>query len=354
MSEWVDMNSVRARIHQAASACKSCPSALRSGVSDFAQALTASHTLTSRRYSVWGLLKIHVDEPFAAIISYSGSWDSELLQGFRPSIGWRQPGPSVMARLAMYPAVRHLCTPSTNASETAPADEATRAIERWIQCLRLAIHSCDDAQGIAPPGSASFTQALDLMREVLHLLKRLRPGHRNHPELGRVPDHAAGSERCCELCWRPSMRWVATTESPHLLSSGLKSARFCGVHDPSNPKSRYRTDLRYKAAFLQELDAVCNFSASAYAFELPGLPHPDAHMLRRLAYDRVHSGVRTPKARKNPSLKERVWALLRDGRSQSDIARELGISRQAVSSARKKLRSIWDDHQLRLRDYLLP
>lgn len=348
------MKSISARIHQAVATYENCPAAFRSCASEFANALSTSHTLTSRRYSVWALIKLHLDQPFAIALAYSGPWDSELLEGFRPSTGWRQPGASVLARLATYPSVRHLCAPSSHAPDTSPADEAIHAMERWIQCLRLAIHSCDDARGIAPPASKSFTSALDLMREILHLLKRLRPSHRNHAELGRVPDQAPGSEMRCELCWRPSMRWAATTKTPHLLSSGLKSARFCDVHDPSNPKSRYRTDLRYKAAFLQELDAVCNFSASAFAFELPGLPHADEHMLRRLAYDRVHAGVRSPNARKDPSLKERVWMLLQEGRSQSEIARELGISRQAVSSARQKLTSIWEDHQLRLQEYLLP
>lgn len=354
MSELVDMNSVRARIHQAIAAHVGCPVALRSGASEFANALSPSHTLTSRRYSIWGLLKLHVDEAFAAACTYSGPWDSELLKGFRPSIAWQQPRPSVMARLATYPAVRHLCAPSSHATDTAPADEAIRAMERWIQCLRLAIHSCDDNKGIAPPCSAAFANALDLMREILHLLKRLRPRHRSHPELGRIPDHAVGSERCCELCWRPSMRWVATTQSPHLLSSSLKSARFCEIHDPSNPKSRYRTDLRYKVAFLHELEAVCNFAASAYALELPGLPHPDEHMLRRLAYDRVHSGIRTINARAGKSLKEKVWELRQQGLTQSAIAKRLGISRQAVSSAMHKLEAIWKEHQVRLHDYLLP
>lgn len=354
MSILVDMTSISARIHKAVAAYKDCPTPLKSGASEFANVLTASHTLTSRRYSVWALLKRHLDQPFAAALAYSGPWDSKLLGGFRPSNGWRQPRASVVSRLATYPAVRHLCSPSTHAPGTSPADEAIYAMERWIQCLRLAIHSCDDASGVAPPASAAFTSALDLMREILHLLKRLRPRHRSHAVLGRVPDQAPGGEKCCELCWRPSMRWVAIAQSPQLLSSSQKSARFCDVHDPSNPKSRYRTDLRYKAAFLKELDAVCNFSASAYAFELPGLPHPDEHMLRRLAYDRVHSGIRSPNARKDTSLKERVWVLLQEGRSQSDIARELGISRQAVNSAQQKLRSILVDHQVRLRDYLLP
>jgi len=354
MSQLVDMESISTRIHKAVATYEDCPTALRSGASEFARALSASHTLTSRRYSVWALLKRHLDLPFAEAIAYQGPWDSKLLGGFRPSGGWRQPKASVIAQLATYPAVRHLCTTDSRAPGASPADEAISAMERWIQCLRLAIHSCDDAKGVAPPALAPFTSSLDLMREILHLLKRLRPSHRNHVVLGRVPDHAPGSETCCELCWRPSMRWVATAKSPQLLSSSQRSARFCDVHDPSNPKSRYRTDLRYKAAFLKELEAVYNFSSSAYAFELPGLPHPDEHMLRRLAYDRVHSGVRSPNARRDPSLKERVWSLLQEGRSQSEIARELGISRQAVNSAHRKLRSIWDDHQRRLKDYLLP
>ncbi len=351
------MKSFHAHINTAINAYAECPPQLLSGMSAFGLAMTDSHSLTSRRFSIWSLLKKHVDEPFAAaLVCYSGEWSRELLVGYRPSSSGRPPGQAVLDQLALIPAVAHLSSPAIPPSNLASADRAIFALERWIQCLRLSIHSCDSTSGVLPPSARPLVQALDLMREVLQLLERLRPRHEGSAVLGRLPDHAAGGSHdlCCELCWRPSMRWVATSKAPHLLGSRLKSGRFCEAHDPSDPKSRYRTDMRYKTAFLHELDAVYNFARSAFALELPGLPHPDEHMLRRLAYDRVHAGIRTPNARNKSSLIERVWMLHQEGLTQSDIARVLGISRQAVSGAMRKLKTIWNDHQTRLREYLLP
>lgn len=347
------MKSIKDRIVDAAAAYEYCPASLSSGMAKFAEALTPSHSLTSRRYSIWPLLKLFVDEPFAEALSYQGAWHKELLHGFTPSRAGRHPGPKVLSALGTYEPLKELATPPSGKERSPSAAKNIAALECWIQCLRMSIHSCYTAE--FSEDSWRFGHALDLVRDVLHVLKGLRPRHRGHPVFGRVREFGTSDYRYCELCWRPSMRSVDLSHSAHTKGKRLRSDRFCEAHNPSDKKSRYRTDLNYKAAFNRELEAIqWGAVETAYAFELPGLPHPDEHMLRRLAYDRVHAGIRTPNSRRDLSLKERVWLLKREGKSVSEIAKALGMTRQTVHGTVNQLRAIWLEHQLRLRHYLLP
>ncbi len=344
------MKSINVLIAEAAASYTACPSSLSAGVTKFGDALTSSHSLTSRRHSIWQLLKLHVDEPFADAIRYEGAWHRALLTDFKPSRAGRYPGPEALAALSTYEPLNDLATPRAKDDPSPPIIRVTAALERWIQCLRMSIHSCYGAD--RSPGSESFAKALDLIRDVLHILKRLRPRHRAHPIFGRVREVTDRDEQYCELCWRPSMRATDIARGRVRRGKRPRSARFCEVHDSRNPKSRYQTDLAYKAAFHRELEAVWNFAESAYAFELPGLPHSDEGMLRHLAYDRAHASIRAPNSREGRSLKERVWTLKLEGLSQAEIARSLGISRQAVNKTMSQLRAIWDEHQQRLSGYL--
>lgn len=347
------MKSTKDLIAEAANSYKYCPSSLSSGVVRFSEALTPSHSLTSRRYSVWALLKRHVDQPFADALRYQGVWHRELLSGFSPSRAGRHPGPEALTALGTYEPLRELAIIHQSEEGSPSAETISVALERWYQCLRMSIHSCYAAE--RSPTSKRFGHALDLMKEVLHLLKNLRPRHRSHPVFGKVREINTSSHRYCELCWRPSMRSVDLRRGAHKKGKRLRSARFCEIHDPSDKKSRYRTDLNYKAAFKRELEAIQwgLDEETSYALELPGLPRPDIPMQRRLAYDRVHAGIRSPNSRRDRSLKERVWLLKREGKSVPEIAKELGMTRQTIHEAVTQLRSIWIEHQLRLRRYHL-
>lgn len=337
------MISTNSRIAQAArDYAPHCPD-LAAGIASFAESLTSSHSLTSRRFSVWTLLKDHVDKPFATL--ELASIERRLLAGFKPSQAWKEPGEIAKSELARNPAVAHFALLPTNARS--PVTRALQSMERWIHCLRLAVHACHERGTDASPTAATTASALDLTREVIDALKRLGP---RQQRIGHERSREKGSSEFCELCWRLSA--MAEAHQKGNDSDDYRSTRFCVVHDPRAPKSRYRTDLRYKAAFQHELEAVTNFADSAYAFELPGLPHPDEAMLRRLAYDRVHSGIRSPAAKNTLSLKERVWILHQTGLNQASIARSLGISRQAVSKTMIHLRIIWKQHMVRLGDYL--
>jgi Trp operon repressor len=122
------------------------------------------------------------------------------------------------------------------------------------------------------------------------------------------------------------------------------SNRHCDIHDPSNPKSKYRADLRYKKAFDQEILALQFpvLQKSNFPTTLKYTPGYEGE-LRKAAYDLVHSKLllklhldETPKK----SLAAQVLELKQKGLKQSEIAQLLGKSRQEISRANKKLLTI--------------
>ena len=124
--------------------------------------------------------------------------------------------------------------------------------------------------------------------------------------------------------------------TPDLRSRQL-SNRFCAAHDPSDPKSRYRVDLRYKKAFQQE----CLFGARFAILEgVSPAPVESQAEHRRAAYNRAHSGLRPLSHADTPSPREKTWALALQGVRQADIARQLGTSRQSVFRTLKRTREI--------------
>ena len=68
--------------------------------------------------------------------------------------------------------------------------------------------------------------------------------------------------------------------------------------------------------------------------------------MRKVAYDQVHSGLHSIRSDKVSSLglREKVWLMYKEGLSQSEMARRLGISRQAISKAKKSLELLMNAH----------
>lgn len=346
---------------------RGCDTGVANGLEAFASALTASHTLTSRRYSIWSLLRRHLDQPFAeAITSYKGLWGTELLKGFTPSTAWRFPCADTLARLAAHPKARRITLPAAPLSKV---ERVIAALECWEECVRISIHLMDPHDhddgltGSKAPGLSDFAfhlarhedeaaaathseqsrfrATLDTVREMLRNLRAFRPRYGGNQLHGRLSDEVTRRPGAsyCELCWRETMRSKALRQTTPTLSQLRLSNRFCEIHNPSDPRSRYRCDHRYKEAFQRELMALHGMAASAHQFRFHPPPHADAQEIRKTAYDLVHSGLRPAETHSNrrSGLRERVWALKRLGMHQAAIGRQLGISRQAVSKALKSL-----------------
>ena len=83
-------------------------------------------------------------------------------------------------------------------------------------------------------------------------------------------------------------------------------------------------------------------SYSGFAFRFPLPNGADTQELRKTAYDQVHSRLRpaTTSLTAKLGLREKIWILHEEGLHQAEIARRLGVSRQAVSKAWKSLREL--------------
>ncbi|RMS89285.1 hypothetical protein ALP57_200021 [Pseudomonas coronafaciens pv. oryzae] len=126
--------------------------------------------------------------------------------------------------------------------------------------------------------------------------------------------------------------------------AGNLSSRHCHVHKPGSAK--YHADLRYKPAFQRHLSALSRLGRSEFAFNFLPPSSPDIQEIRKVAYDQVHAGLHVVTTGKPSSLglREKVWLMHEEGISQSEMARRLGISRQAISKAKKSLELLMNTH----------
>lgn len=138
------------------------------------------------------------------------------------------------------------------------------------------------------------------------------------------------------MCWRPTVFTVRAL----ITSSELKNDQFaylpkivgsrnyCEVHDPADSRSSYRKDLKRKAAFLNEVESIFARKKSNFRIKIDPVTFAKDDV-RKLAYGLVQSRLK--------GNKESVSILLSQGVKQAEIARRLGISRQAVSKLKASL-----------------
>lgn len=348
-----------------------CVPAVAKGVARFFEAVTIPHpsqpghrcrhpsfSLTSRRYSIWSQLREHLDAPVADMIRRCRSiCDSRLLDGFAPSSsGRKQPTfyldkeATAEANLYGHPVADVVSLQQLARVQLGSAtDRSIETLFVWDANLRAVILSTRSfpSSMAAAKLAAQFCSTMLTLKNLLSLLGHFRAqrgqdpfGFQDgvHPQL---PDNKTRhqSQSFCELCWRPTMRSAAMgrrSRTPDVRSRQL-SNRFCAEHDPSDPKSQYRVDLRYKKVFQQE----CLFGTRLVVLEgtsPPSFESQEEH--RRAAYKRAHSGLRPLSKADIPSLREKAWALALQGVRQADIARQLGVSRQSVFRTLKRTREI--------------
>lgn len=380
----------------AARSYKRCSGRLIAGYERLLGELSASSSLTSRRYSVWSAIRRNMDDALLEFLAgFRGEWSRELLTGCRlsemgkcaPSVfaipsGTIDPAySSAWAELDVGWAGQMLenCQSPHLQPETPPRPlnggwnikAASRRLSKPPSVLSVAWQLSNLGfwernfrcvlQNLGPrtDENGEMLDTFDLIvYQLIPLLRCFRPTRTTtHPEYEslRVDQTTSWDEHYCELCWRLTVRSVRLAEIKRLtagneqrsrerIKAGRLSNRYCEMHMPGT--ARYHADLRYKAAFQRHIDALHRRRASDYAFNLKPPSSPDTQELRKLAYDQVHSGLHSiaPKKAAGPGLREKVWSMHQEGLSQSEMARRLGISRQAISKAKKSLESLLNAH----------
>ena len=68
--------------------------------------------------------------------------------------------------------------------------------------------------------------------------------------------------------------------------------------------------------------------------------------VRKTAYDQVHSGLHALASGSSASmgLREKIWLMHGEGLRQSEMAKRLGVSPQAISKAKKSLEELINAH----------
>lgn len=164
-------------------------------------------------------------------------------------------------------------------------------------------------------------------------------------ERGRQRTHSDDHYPYCELCWRLVMASEAKElklrgRSPSLGPSNIQpgkvlSKRFCRIHDPKSPKSKYRADHNYREAFHAQLRAFYEEIKTNRDCWIKRFGSVHVDEMREHAYRYVH--IRSSENR------IKAMRLARKGLSQSEISRHLGITRQAVSNLLRKIPAYFGD-----------
>ena len=362
--------------------------------------LTPQHSTTSRRDSIAALFRAELDEPFGTVLngfSFRGWSSHPLLHDFLPSRLWSYPPKGVRQR------------PRTEFDDDTIASRAHRCSEAWATKLleakraARALHkSFGQASDTEERAFEDFYDSIELM--VSFALPGLfTPSRSESHDTGQWKQtrtsnfirRARHSGNFCELCWRLTevkefteedlerqdielvddlfyMGCIGTDRARELMQRYWNdrrascvpcSRRFCREHNPRRPDamastksaihvpvgSRYRNDLRKKAAFVDELtllwglkpktarrvdrgtfgiraDGAARTGHQVFVMPFSSL-EPD---LRRAAYALVNARIRG-------TVQEDVYILANRGLPIGKIAMQLCMPTQNVSRALRSL-----------------
>lgn len=253
---------------------RGCSSELAAAVASFNAAVTPSHTLCSRRYSLWSLVATHIDHA----------------------------ADNAMERFSL----------GLNKSSSFSQYAKNNGCIQLMKDIKLLVRRIE--------GDSQFYADIDTLIEVLFFLKGRSPKE-NTAVLINV-----NCKPFCELCWRYTVAfdsYFRGDETP------IGNTRYCVEHNPSVPNSSYRNDHRHRNNFEEWLETL------GAKKELPPFSDPADQMpIRKKAYAFSHA--------KLSERRIKILKLYAAGSTQAEIARQLGVSRQAVSKSLFKLRGYFN------------
>lgn len=246
-----------------------CSPEMADAIANFNAAVTPSHTLRSRRYSLWTLVSTHID---AAAESAMKLTPHRLSERYSFSEHAKRLGCNDAVKVLRFFNKKHAVSETYYDFET-------------LVYLLYFIKSRDN-----------FDKP------------RLAFSIEEHP--------------FCELCWRFTVAFDSYSEGE---DKPTGSIRYCTEHIPSSTNSCYRNDHRHRESFKEWLRILGAEKVSSPSSDLT-----DQINIRKKAYNFSHA--------KLTERRIKILKLYAMGLSQAEIARQLGITRQAVSKSLYKLR----------------
>ena len=187
------------------------------------------------------------------------------------------------------------------------------------------------------PHNKEVYEATESLLFLVYELRTLKPKSARIPEnnsdrseIIRTRKIHFRGQQYCDLCWRPSERYEATSEKKFTKSTIGVSKQFCKYHNRNTPEGEknYMRDQRYKKSFQNEYKALSDASRSQffppinwYCNFLKDLTIDER---RKLAYELARSGL-------NKGERSEILRLYGKGMNNTQIVKELGISRGTVS-----------------------
>lgn len=296
-----------------------CDASVRKAVLHLKEAVEAStryHSTESVPYSIWSLVAEHMDQPVSAFLS---SWIPSRPFLPRPPALFDPDGFSASLKRSFFDVENKL-----------------------IAAIRL-VNACWDTDlhgGKIVGGHAEVTlcATLETLSSVAFFCASQLPKQRRDPVAGRTKFARKARQYrgayyplmhypFCELCGD----YCEHAESPTVVPRRGHD-RYCARHsDKSNTTKGedYRTAHNHRERFHRELYYFYRESRESQLIRL-GVPViREPHIARELAYELVRANI----SPRHETILLRHWAKV----PQAAIARELGISRQAVSTAIKRL-----------------
>ena len=270
-----------------------CPPYVRDAIASFERQCTPSYTTGSRRYSIWSLVRNVLDEPFRRALAEHHI--DHLISS--PLSMWLRMGLASNERSGR---LNRLSRARSSLQRLHSGRVEAFALIEVAYEIGLFVHLRRPQQSVGPLAERA-AKPINFSR-------------------AQSPDYPF-----CELCWRNTMRACALDTGAAL--AVFATARFCEDHNPKDPSSRYRSDHRNRTKFRRAID---DFWRSWRATSLGQGTAPSESEARYAAYWTVRGGE-SPRVQKM-----RQMAAM--GLSGAEIARQSGVSRQAISKALKPFR----------------
>jgi len=287
---------------ESATILEGCDPAVASGIDAFMCACTTSYTTLSKTYSIWTLIRQHVEPSLSNYLRKRGRLSYEVRFGRNELADAMK---CDMGRLEDF----------------GLADAMKRDMGRLEDLLRFYIR---------PSRLTKWDETFQATLESVLYLGFFCKGRMPNRSVGKGAERGAAQKPVrqvfdgrqypfCELCWRHCQH---EDQNDPRLEGVRRSKRFCIEHDPGKPKSRYRVDHCYREQFHEKLTEIYREFPRQRDKWITLEGDFDEASIRRYAYEFVHA--------RPVDNRLKVTQLLNAGHTNVEIAKMLGMSRQMV------------------------